>query len=228
MVVVFNHPSWWDPLVALALCELLPNRGHYGPIDATALGKYRFFEKLGFYGVEQGTRQGALTFLRTSLGLLAQPNNTLWITAQGRFTDPRERPLQLRQGVGHLVRRLQGGVILPLALEYPFWEERYPEALARFGAPIAIGDGGQRSVEEWMRIIGAGLTDTQDALARSALARKDGKGAFDTLDRRRVLESAVFARSPGGRLESCPPEREAIRGRTRQAGYADRPLGSTS
>ncbi len=169
----------WDPLVCLVLSELFPDRAHFAPIDAAALGKYRFFEKLGFYGVEQGTRQGALAFLNTSEALLAQPQSALWITAQGRFADPRQRPPRLRQGIGHLVRRLDGGVILPLALEYPFWEERYPEALACFGAPIAIGAGSRHNVEDWMGTIEAALTETQDTLARLAQAR-DGS-AFATV-----------------------------------------------
>jgi diapolycopene oxygenase len=179
LLIVLNHPSWWDPLVCLVLSELFPNRKHFAPIDASALARYRFFEKLGFYGVEQGTRQGGLAFLHTSLALLASPDNTLWITAQGRFTDPRQRPATLQQGVGHLARRLHSGVILPLALEYPFWEERYPEVLARFGVPIAIGNGKRRSVEEWMQVIEGGLTEAQDGLARLAMARD--VEAFDTL-----------------------------------------------
>jgi 1-acyl-sn-glycerol-3-phosphate acyltransferase len=179
LVVVLNHPSWWDPLVALVLAELFPQRAHFGPIDAAALGKYRFFEWLGFYGVEQGTRRGALAFLRTSLAVLARPGSALWITAQGRFTDPRDRPVKLREGVGHLVRRLEGGTVLPLALEYPFWEERYPEALARFGEPIPIGHGGGCSVVEWMSRIEAGLTRAQDALAADARQRR--AEAFETL-----------------------------------------------
>ncbi len=45
-----------DPLICLRLAaELFPDRTHYGPIDAQALGRYRFFEKLGFFGVEAGT-----------------------------------------------------------------------------------------------------------------------------------------------------------------------------
>jgi len=171
LIVVFNHPSWWDPLLCLILAELFPQRLHFGPIDAKALGKYRFFERLGFFGVDQSSRQGALDFLRLGQAALAQPGSALWVAAQGRFTDPRIRPLSLRPGIGHLVRRLQGGVILPLALEYPFWEERYPEALARFGEPIPIGEGNSLSVAEWMQRIEAGLMAAQDALAPDALAR---------------------------------------------------------
>jgi 1-acyl-sn-glycerol-3-phosphate acyltransferase len=177
LVVVLNHPSWHDPLFGMVLAALFPQRKCYVPIDAAALEKYRIFARLGFFGVEQGTRQGGTQFLRTSLAVLAQPATALWVTAQGRFTDPRERPLRLRPGLGHLLRRLSSGVVLPLALEYPFWEERYPEALARFGAPIAIAPG--RSADEWTHTLEAALTSTQDALAADAL-RRDA-AAFDVL-----------------------------------------------
>jgi 1-acyl-sn-glycerol-3-phosphate acyltransferase len=179
LLIVLNHPSWWDPLVAGLLTDLFPRRTHCAPIDAAALGKYRFFERLGFFGVEQGTHRGTRTFLRTSLALLAQPRTALWITAQGRFTDPRERGVKLQPGVGHLVRGLEGGTILPLALEYPFWEERYPEALLRFGEPIPIGCGSACSVAEWLRRIESGLSAAQDALAIDSQRRR--VEAFETL-----------------------------------------------
>ncbi len=171
LVIVLNHPSWWDPLVCTALAGLFPGREHYAPVEAAALARYRVFGRLGFFGVQPGTTQGAREFLRTGAAVLARPNAALWVTAQGEFTDPRQRPVRLRPGVGHLLRRLDGGVVLPLALEYPFWQERFPEALARFGLPIPIGHGREQSVEEWMAQIEAGLTAAQDALAADALSR---------------------------------------------------------
>lgn len=171
VIIAFNHPSWWDPLIAMALSGLMPGRTNYGPIDARALGKYRFFQKLGFFPVEQGTRKGAISFLRTSEAILKAPNTSLWIAAQGRFTDVRERPVQLRPGIGHLVHRLDRCVILPLAIEYTFWTERLPEALARFGSPIRVDGGGKNPPEEWVRLIEANLTATLDALAQDSQQR---------------------------------------------------------
>jgi phytoene desaturase len=181
LIVVLNHPSWWDPLLGVVLAELFPHYRHYVPMDATGLARYRFLERLGFFGVEVGRRSGALRFLRTAGAILETPWSALWITAQGRFTDPRERPVRLREGVGHLVRRLERGVILPLALEYPFWQERFPEALARFGAPLSIEarSGQTPSVADWMTQIERALEDAQDDLARLSLSR-DPPG-FDTL-----------------------------------------------
>ena len=47
---------------------------------------------LGVFGVEPKTMRGAREFLRTSRSILARPRTALWITAQGRFADARERP----------------------------------------------------------------------------------------------------------------------------------------
>jgi 1-acyl-sn-glycerol-3-phosphate acyltransferase len=179
LVIVLNHPSWWDPLVGLALTELFPGRTHFVPMERQALGRYRFFERLGAFGIEPGTPRGAREFLRTSSAILARPGTALWITAQGRFADARERPPGIRPGVGHLLRRLKGAVLLPLALEYPFWEERYPEALARFGPPIVVERGADRDAAEWRLAVESALADTQDALALESQGR--APAAFVTL-----------------------------------------------
>lgn len=168
LVVVLNHPSWWDPLFGMVLAELLPDHAHFVPIESEALKGYGFFERLGFFGVKPGSVDGARSFLRVTTALLARPKTALWVTAQGRFADPRERPAGLMSGVGHLVRRLESGCVLPLALEYPFWDDRFPEALARFGMPLPIGKGSERTVDEWMRLTEEALVAAQDALAAEA------------------------------------------------------------
>jgi 1-acyl-sn-glycerol-3-phosphate acyltransferase len=176
LVVVLNHPSWWDPLVCAALADLFPGYRHYAPIDAAALGKYRFFARLGFFGIEPGPG-GARTFLRTGRAVLAQPHSALWVTAQGAFTDPRVRPVKLRPGVAHLLARLDRAVVLPLALEYPFWQERSPEALAHFGAALVVR--GARSVVEWLALLESALAGAQDELA--AAARRQDPADFAVL-----------------------------------------------
>lgn len=178
LVVYLNHPAWWDPLLGLLLARrCFSRRQPYAPIEARALGRYQFFARLGFFGVEPGTAAGARRFLAASQEILARPGTALWVTPGGRFADPRERPVVLRPGLGHLARRVPGAVFLPLAVEYPFWEERFPEALAAFGEPLPIA--GSREAEEWTALLAARLEAAQDALAREALARDAGR--FDTL-----------------------------------------------
>lgn len=179
LIIYFNHPSWWDPLVCLRLAQQLwPERRHYGPIDANALGKYGFFEKLGFFGVEPGSARGARRFLAVSQEILSRPDAALWIAAEGRFTDCRERPVKLRSGLGHLAVRVRNAVLLPLAFEYPFWEERTPEALARFGEELPASDA-ELKASDWTEVLAERLQDSQDALLAESLSRDQAR--FETL-----------------------------------------------
>lgn len=173
LVIYLNHPAWWDPMIGMVLSSLLPGRRHYCPIDEVMLRKYGIFGKLGFFGVEQGTSRGSAQFLRRSRAILADSNNALWITAQGEFTDPRQRPVKLKPGLGHLIRRLERGVIVPIALEYDFWQERTPEALVRVGEPLILGpgDGPARSLADWQHEVERRLERTQDELAELAIRR---------------------------------------------------------
>jgi 1-acyl-sn-glycerol-3-phosphate acyltransferase len=179
LIVYFNHPSWWDPLVCLRLAEqFFPDRKNYAPMDAAALSKHRFFERLGFFGVELGSARGARRFLTLSQQVLSQPDSALWIAAEGQLTDPRVRPVRLRSGIGHLAVRVRQAVLLPLALEYPFWEERAPEALARFGEEIPAGEAGLNATD-WTAVLETRLQAALDALAADSLARDPGR--FDVL-----------------------------------------------
>jgi hypothetical protein len=65
--------------------------------------------------------------------------------------------------------RLDGIVAIPLAIECPFWTERLPEALCRFGMPLDSRDG--CSVASWHARLEEELTRTMDALVSDAMAR---------------------------------------------------------
>ena len=177
-IIAVNHPSWWDPLVCMTLAEhLFPQHRHYAPIDAAALEQYRFFRHLGFFGVARDTRAGAAEFLQRSTAILTQPKSLLWITVQGHFADPRLRPLTLAPGIGHLAAALPTVPVLPLALEYPYWQQRAPEALAAFGPPLTPPPG-QRATACTTQITTA-LTATMDQLAQ--LAQAQDPDAFTTV-----------------------------------------------
>jgi hypothetical protein len=142
------------------------------------LARYRVFARLGFFGIESGTRNGAATFLHVGGAILSQPQAVLWITTEGQFTDPRQRPIRLKPGLGHLARGIGVGALLPLALEYPFWEERFPEALVRFGELVWIEDGAARDAA-WTTLLEQRLEATLDALALEACQRQ--REAFEVL-----------------------------------------------
>jgi len=174
LIVTLNHASWWDPLVGLFMARrLFPGRSAYGPIDAAALARYRFFARLGFFGVEQGTRRGARQFLRGSEAALRDPLAMLWVTPQGRFADVRQRPLHFQPGLGHLAMRLNRAAVVPLVFEFVFWEERLPEILVRLGEPIPIraGEAPAGNADTWTALFEARMAETMDALAAEAVRR---------------------------------------------------------
>ncbi len=172
LIIYSNHPSWWDPALFMLLANtILADRISFGPMEAEALSRYRLFRRFGVYGIDTATRQGASRFMTLSLHILSHPGTILWVTSEGQFTDTRARPVRLRPGLAHLVRRVPGAVILPLALEYPFWNERKPEALLHFGAAVAAADASQLSVAACNALLEQRLTETMDALTRVAMVR---------------------------------------------------------
>lgn len=173
-VIYSNHAAWWDPLAGLMLSrEFFPGRNIFAPMDAAALERYGFFKKLGAFGVEQGTRRGAIQFLRAAGTILQKPENILWLTPQSRFADVRERPAQFKSGIGHLPGCADRISFVPMAMEYTFWEERLPEILVRFGEPREIrADEDQFDAAIWTDFFASQLTETQNALASEARARK--------------------------------------------------------
>jgi 1-acyl-sn-glycerol-3-phosphate acyltransferase len=205
LVVFTNHPSWWDPAIFILVhCTLMRGRVAHGPMEAEALGRYGVLRRMGMFGIEADTRAGAATFLRLGGRVLAEPSGALWITAQGRFADPRQRPVTLRPGLAHLARLAPQALLLPLAVEYPFWNESRPEALLRFGPPIEAAALGGRSAQAGTQILEAALATTMDSLARDAMARdpapfrtllEGSTGVGGVYDLGRRVRAAVTGRS---------------------------------
>lgn len=168
LIVFANHSSWWDPMVSVLLAEAFaPTLPHYAPIDAAALERYPILKRVGLFPVEMATARGAAQFLRTSRSLLSQ-DAAVWITPQGRFADPRE-PLLFKPGLGALAVRVPEATLLPLAIEYTFWDERMPETLLRFGAPVTISVGA--TADEATEQLEAALASTMAALKTAACTR---------------------------------------------------------
>ncbi len=187
-----NHPGWWDPLFAILLNRLyMPERTVYAPIDQTALDQYPIFRKLGFYGIDMHSLEGAKRFLAVTRALLQQPHTAIWMTPGGRFADVRSRTT-FAPGLGHVAATVSGVTLVPVALEYTYWEERTPEALVAFGRPT-VTQASERSKDEWQRELEERLAEAQSSLADRAISR-DAAG-FDI-----VLEGSAGV---GGWYDRC-------------------------
>jgi 1-acyl-sn-glycerol-3-phosphate acyltransferase len=201
LIVYGNHPSWWDPLIAhyLNLTQFKP-RQFYAPIDAEALEQYKVFAKLGFYGVNLSSHRGAAAFLKQSLAILNHPRTSLWITPEGRFCDVRDFTAPLMPGLAHLCTKLDRGCVVPMALEFVFWEERLPECLIRFGQPLQVADCAGLEKSAWNERLTQNLRDAQQALTSDSIARDSHRftptmrgavGAGGTYDMMRRIKSLL-------------------------------------
>jgi len=179
-IVCVNHPSWWDPLIGMLLSQRLAAQAeHYAPMEAAMLRHYSFMQKLGLFPLDTQSPRAGADFLRTAEDILARPRSVLWITPEGQFTDVRVRPTAWRPGVAALVARQSRCVVIPLALEYTFWDERLPEALALLGEPLEIADGRSASADHWHAVMTQAMTRAQDELAALSITR--GPAAFETV-----------------------------------------------
>ena len=172
----------------------------FAPIDAESLRKYAFFAHIGFYGVEQHSPRGAVTFLRTTSAILDSRSNVVWLTPQGRFMDARERPLRFQRGIGALAMEAPEAVFLPLAVEYTFWTEPQPEILASFGEAAIPSKEPLRGVDEWTERFSRALESMQDELATRSCSRgradwlvidKGARGVTPAYDAWRVLRARM-------------------------------------
>lgn len=172
LIVYSNHPAWWDAAVyVLAGARLFPAHESYAPIDRAMLARYGVLGRMGAFGIDLDSPRGGASFLAAASDILAGPTRVLWITAQGRFADCRERPLGLRPGIAHLPDIAPDALILPLAIEYAFWAERGAEACIAFGAPLRARDLLDLPRAQRRERLEAELTRTLDRLSADVQTR---------------------------------------------------------
>ncbi len=220
LIVYANHGSWWDPMVAFFLADrLMPGRRHFAPMDADALERYGILKRVGIFPVEMKTGRGGVQFLRTSEAI-ARNGGVLWITPQGKFVDGRVRPLEFMPGLATLAVRIAEKVgacrVLPLAIEYTYWDERLPECLLHFeeAVPVKPGDTVDGVEARLIAALESGMDELKEmAIARNAtpfetMARGTvGAGGFYALGQK--MKAAVLRRPYQADHTALPPAREA-------------------
>jgi 1-acyl-sn-glycerol-3-phosphate acyltransferase len=172
VLLVSNHASWWDPLVGLYVHDRwFRDRPIASPIDRTQLENFRFFRKLGMFGVDPDDATGLRPFVRHVEGLLrASPRTLVMMTPQGRFVDPR-LPVRIRPGAALLASRLPGMRICAVAIEYGFWTDQRPECFMRAVDVAGPDTRLAPAVADWQRAFESAMDANARALAEATSAR---------------------------------------------------------
>lgn len=178
-VIVANHPSWWDPICGIELTRrYFQCRPMLALMDSRELARFRFFTKVGVFGVnpEDGEAQ------RVVQGYVLErfseePRTNFWITPQGDFADPRAH-LRLHPGAAAVAASAQRAgmraLVIVLAMEYAFWNEQKPEIFWSLRACAhPDGDGATRTTG-WHRVIREGLEGAMADLRSRVVARDPG------------------------------------------------------
>jgi hypothetical protein len=113
---------------------------------------------------------------------------------------------------GSPLRQAEKAVIVPMAVEYCFWNERFPEALVSFGKPIDMAvdapidapihakssakidtqiNARDRTVAEWTRLLETHLQETMDRLAVDAMSRNPAR--FHRIRRGRTGMGGIYS-----------------------------------
>lgn len=137
VLVVANHTTWWDPLVALWLAHGELRAEAFAMMDASNLRRLPFFGKVGAFGVDLADRRDGARAIRYAAKLLDRPRRIVWIYPEGRERSP-FGPLELRPGAA-AVARLSRAPIVPLASRFVFAAEEKPELWISIGPPVLEG-----------------------------------------------------------------------------------------
>lgn len=171
VIVVMNHQSWWDPVVAMFINHrLTPTRQLLGPMELSQLRKFAILRKLGVFGIEPDHPQSQpamIEYLAKEFAL--NPKLSFWVTPQGQFADARDA-IRIRPGVASVAARHSQVRVVSLAVEMAFWLDKRPEVLCRaceVSAPEVVSTTG------WTRAIGSAMQSNADALAELVRARDE-------------------------------------------------------
>lgn len=170
LLVIANHTSWWDPLAALFVADLLGLEAH-AMMNARNLERLPFFALVGAFGVDLDDVRDGARAVRYAARLLDGPRRAVWIFPEGEerpaFAPPAS--LLLRPGAAYVARRASAARVLPIGVRYVFAGAEQPELWISIGAPMARVDDAP---------IAVAVLEQRDALA-AELARIDHAAASD-------------------------------------------------
>lgn len=169
LIVAFNHPSWWDPIVGVAIKHLyMPNRPAIAPIEMAMFERFGFMRRLGMFGIETDHPDAARAMVQYVREWHERDSRiALFMTPQGGFADVR-LPIVVRPGAGAVASGLHDARVLAILSEFVFWEDKRPELLL---LARECPEPARPTTAGWTRSIRDGMQHGADALAELAIAR---------------------------------------------------------
>jgi len=128
LLITPNHSTWWDGFFVYFLNRTVLRRRLHLMMLEEQLTRYRFFSRVGAFGIRPGLPRSAMQSLAYSARVLADPAHALCVFPQGVLRPWGVRPLALQRGLERILR-LYGGraALLPLGIRCELLADQRPE-----------------------------------------------------------------------------------------------------
>jgi 1-acyl-sn-glycerol-3-phosphate acyltransferase len=139
LLLIPNHSTWWDGFFVYLLNEEILKREPYLMMLDRQLAKYKFFARLGAYGITPGARKDIMKSLNYTVELLQKKNVMITIFPQGILLPWGKRPLNFKKGIEAIIRSYGKPInILPLAMRTEYGGEQRAEVFFQFGQNFVV------------------------------------------------------------------------------------------
>ncbi len=168
-VYYVNHSNWWDALLIFQLNYSLLRQQAHGMMSEEGLKQFPFFRKLGVYSINRKSLRDIKQSLDYTVGLLQEPDQSVWIFPQGDVFHQESRPLTFLPGIGYLLEKCVHAQWIPVTFYYSYGLVRQPDIYIEFGTPLPEAQLASRSRSERLTYAQDVLTQQLDRLREDVL-----------------------------------------------------------
>jgi 1-acyl-sn-glycerol-3-phosphate acyltransferase len=190
-----NHSTWWDGFLVYLLNRAVLHRRLYLMMLEEQLAKYRFFSRVGAFGIQPGLPRKLVAALAYSARVLADPANALCIFPQGLLRPWGVRPLRLQRGLERVLRMHGGQVaLLPLGIRCELLADQRPEVFFLLDRCHLVSDESFAGVAWLEQEMEAQLDRLQQAILRGQPGRMLVQGRRQVSERWDILRRTLRRR----------------------------------
>ena len=182
MLLIPNHSTWWDGFFVYLLNEEVSKRENYLMMLDRQLTKYKFFSRIGAFGITPGEKKSVRESLKYTIELLQIKNVMITIFPQGILLPWGKRPLNFKKGIEAIIRLYKKPInILPLAIRTEYGGEQRAEVFFQLGENFIVDAQTFQGIK-WLEEVELNLLDDMaERIHRGEKGRKllMGKGSIN-------------------------------------------------
>lgn len=182
LLLIPNHSTWWDGFFVYLLNDQILKRELYLMMLDRQLAKYKFFSRIGAFGITPGDKEKVNESLNYTVELLQKKNVMITIFPQGILLPWGKRPLDFKKGIEAIIELYEKPInILPLAIRAEYGGEQRAEVFFQFSENFIVDAQSFRGAK-WLEEVELNLLyDLAEKIHHSEKGRKilAGQGSIN-------------------------------------------------